>query len=280
MHGSNSMDDISSLAKFDGVCFRYPNSSSDLFRDITFRIDAGQVVLLVGPNGCGKSTFFQLITGRLQPSEGSVTVFGQNPARATRAPDLGLVTEPFHPSQSPLPATHTVREVLRWLYVLDNVTEADALDVLDRLGLPKRLLKHPIRDLSKGERQRVMLAVTLLRQPTLILADEPLEGIDKKSRRIIAECLGAYVETNRGRSIIWISHHVAESGPFADRLFEIEDRRIQERPLAYFDASIARNGEPDAHFELTGLHSLSSLAEEFFEGSDVVHIDIKRKSDG
>lgn len=186
------MAEQSLFAEFRGVRFRYPGQVADLFEDVTLEIRPAGVVMLAGPNGSGKSTVLGLLSGRLFPAAGSVRVFGQDPHKATRAPDLGLITEPFHPEQGPLPVDLTVRQILTWLEIVDMVDSSAIASLLDELGLARSLLDHPIRILSKGERQRVMLLVVLARKPRLLLADEPLEGLDRETRRLIGQCLDRF----------------------------------------------------------------------------------------
>ena len=159
------MNTQATLAELGNVRFRYPGQTARLFDGVSLKVYAGEVIMLAGPNGSGKSTLLTMLSGRLRPGSGRVRVFDQDPFRADRLPSLGLITEPFHPEQSPLPVDLTVREVLTWLSILDGVTDSAIDHGLDALGLVRPLLNQSIRVLSKGERQRVMLLVVLLRRP-------------------------------------------------------------------------------------------------------------------
>ena len=113
-------------ATLQNVTFRYPGDSEELLRDLTLEIRLGEVVMLAGPNGSGKSTILGLLSGRLSPTVGQVRVFGKDPLKAMRTPGIGLITEPFHPEQSPLPVDFTIRRILAWLTVLDGISSDDA----------------------------------------------------------------------------------------------------------------------------------------------------------
>lgn len=262
------------LAEFCRLCFRYPSHSSDLLNDVNLSIHPGQVVMVAGPNGTGKSTLLGLLSGRLRPTGGTVCVFGRDPSTATRKPELGLVTEPFHPDQSPLPVDLTVQQILTWLSVLDGVTDESIDEALDELELDRSLLGQPIHLLSKGERQRVILLVVLLRRPQVILADEPLEGLDRQSRRPIGRCLHRYAH-DQSRGIVWVSHHLSETLQYADRLVEIVDRRVIERRPDRYMVRIEAGAGRDKAIRIASLHSLAGLVNEAFDGQGIVRLEIR-----
>lgn len=221
------MNNGTTLAKLQKVKFQYNRYKEYILEDVDFEIRPGEVILLAGPNGSGKSTLLGLLSGRLKPSFGTVQVFEKDPTTVSRVSGIGLITEPFHPEQSPLPVDLTVREVFEWLKILDNVNSKTLKQVSDELGLSASLHSMPIQMLSKGERQRVMLLVALLRRPQLILADEPLDGLDRKSRQLMGENLRSYAKTTNA-CVLWVSHYLAETLEYADRLFKIRDRKLIE----------------------------------------------------
>lgn len=262
------------LAELRNVRFRYAARGPDLLEDVNLTIRAGEVVILAGPNGSGKSTLLGLLSGRLSPSSGLLQVFGRNPATVSRAPDMGLITEPFHPEQSPLPVDLSLRRILAWLRILDCVTAAAMEQRCNELGIREGLFDQPVRRLSKGERQRVMLLIVLLRRPRFLLADEPLEGLDRHSRRLMGESLRRFTQ-GTGSSVLWVSHHLAETLTFADRLLEIEGNTIVERPADRFEVRVCAPQRPPTMVSLGSLHGLASLVEQHLDGDRTLRLEIR-----
>jgi ABC-type lipoprotein export system ATPase subunit len=173
----------------------------------TLSVAAGEFVALRGPSGCGTTTLLLAAGGLLRPSSGSVRVGGEAPwemsprARAEfRARRIGFVFQQYH--------------LVPYLSVLENVlaplvagpapgAEARAEQLICRLRLEHRTGHLPAH-LSTGERQRVALARALLRQPPLVLADEPTGNLDEASAAIVTECLAEYART--GASVLMVTH--------------------------------------------------------------------------
>lgn len=264
----------SPLAEIRNVRFRYSEHAINLLEDVNLEIRGGEVVILAGPNGSGKSTLLGLLSGRLSPSSGIVRVFRKNPVAVSRAPAIGLITEPFHPEQSPLPVDLTVRQVFTWLQILDGVTTREIEQGCNDLGLTSDLLGHSVRILSKGERQRVMLLVVLLRQPRLVLADEPLEGLDRRSRRLIGESLHRFAKDGGG-SVLWVSHHLSETLQYADRLLEIEEGRITEQRPDRFEVRLCPAQGDAKTISMVSLHALPHIVASHLDGERVLQLEIK-----
>lgn len=263
------------LAELAYVGFRYPGQAADVLHEVCFSIHAGEVVLLSGPNGCGKSTLIGLLSGRLAPCRGAVRVFGRNPRQASRAPDLGLVSEPFHPEQSPLPVDLSVRQVLTWLQILDGVGDGAIAEGRAYFQIADSLLDRPIRRLSKGERQRVMLLVAFLRRPRLLLADEPLEGLDRESQKIVSAGLRRHaLETGGG--VCWISHHLSDSLAYADRLLEIVDGTVVEPPPSRFSIRLIADGEPETTMQVASLRALPGIVSELLPTRQTLRLEIQQ----
>jgi len=267
------------LVELKNVRFRYPGQVAYLFDSVSLKVTAGEVVMLAGPNGSGKSTLLSILSGRLPYLSGRVTVFGSDPRGADRLPSLGLITEPFHPEQSPLLVDLTGREVLTWLKILDGVTDAAIDRGSDGLGLARPLLNRPIRTLSKGERQRVMLLVVLLRCPRLILADEPLEGLDRESRSIIGRALADYAKKD-SRSVLWVSHHLAETLQYADRLLEIEEGRLVERHSGRFEFRLFPADAASKSARAPSLLALPAFIEQHLHMADSVRFEVSDTGQG
>ncbi len=172
--------------------------------NVTFDLGPG-ITGLVGPNGAGKSTLIKLLTGQLRPSSGTLTVFGQRPWNnpATLA-HIGYCPEHEH--------IHTGLRPLAWLHslaLLSGLASADARsraeETLDRVKLARTHWTKPIGSYSKGMRQRVKLAQALLHRPSLVILDEPMNGLDPMGRDEINRILH---DLHRDGTHILISSHI------------------------------------------------------------------------
>lgn len=173
-------------------------------RDLSFTVERGDVVGLLGANGAGKTTTMQLMTGYFPPSEGEVRLGGQlvqrNPLGVKRR--IGYLPE--HP---PLYDEMSVRNYLEYLAVLKEVPSdrvKDRVDwTLDRLELDEQSTRL-IGNLSRGYRQRVALGQALVHDPELLVLDEPTLGLDPNQVRRLRGLIGDLAE----ESTLVISSHI------------------------------------------------------------------------
>lgn len=176
--------------------------------DVSFEVRAGDFVALNGPSGCGKSTLLLMTGGLLSPDEGLIEIAGENPYQlnaegraAFRAVHVGFVFQQFH--------------LIPYLDVLDNVLVGEmagqgetslydrARALLDKFNIGHRLHHVPSK-LSIGEQQRVALARALLREPELVLADEPTGNLDPENSGIILRHLADFADD--GGAVIMVTH--------------------------------------------------------------------------
>ena len=173
------------LITLDHVAFAA--NGRDILHDITFTIGRDQILTIVGPNGAGKSTLLALILGHKSPTGGTIT--------RAKWLKMGFVPQKFHP---PADLPMTARRFLR------DIPQAAESPWLSRLNIA-HLLDTPLQTLSGGETQRLLLARAMLRQPDLIVLDEPAAGIDPVA-------LGDYYQTIRDwqrgtrAAVLMVSH--------------------------------------------------------------------------
>jgi len=188
--------------------------------DISFGLGAG-VTGLLGPNGAGKSTLLHLMAGLLAPSAGRVLVEGQS---AWRRPDMyrhiGLV-----PEREAVHAFLTGREFARLNARLQGVADADAaaaraIATVDLTDAADR----PIGTYSKGMRQRAKLAGALVHEPTILLLDEPFNGMDPRQRLHMMTLLRSMAAD--GRTILFSSHILEEVERLADSVLVVYAGRL------------------------------------------------------
>ncbi|HVV90361.1 MAG TPA: ABC transporter ATP-binding protein [Solirubrobacterales bacterium] len=185
----------------------------------TVDIGAGEFVALIGPNGAGKTTFLNLAAGLLEPSSGRIAVAGEVPGslEARRALSYLPDTPVFYEDLS-------VVEHLEYVAALHGVREPTARidELIDRLGLDgwEDALGT---ELSKGMKQKASIALALVRPFKVLLADEPLDGLDPPSREVLFDLLA---ETKAAGAAIVVSTHRPDVIAAADRCVAIRDGRL------------------------------------------------------
>ncbi|MBI4415306.1 MAG: ABC transporter ATP-binding protein [Candidatus Kerfeldbacteria bacterium] len=197
-----------------------------VLNQVSFHIEAGEFVAIMGPSGSGKSTLMHIIGCLDQPTAGVYRLDGVDVTAAharalvgMRRSSIGFVFQNFHLLPR-LSALHNVE--LPLLYSGVPHRREKALALLAKVGLADRA-KHRPRELSGGEQQRVAIARALVNDPKVILADEPTGNLDSASG---AEIVRLFQELHRqGRTIILVTHDatVAQS---AQRLIHIHDGRV------------------------------------------------------
>jgi ABC-2 type transport system ATP-binding protein len=192
---------------------------------ISFTLDQGSTVALLGGNGAGKTTTIAMLLGLVMPSSGEVRVFG-----ADMSKNRGAVAHRIN-FQSPyvdLPARLTVREnltVYAGLYGIANAVERIAYIAEDLQIAP--MLDRQTGKLSAGQKTRVGLAKALLNAPELLLLDEPTASLDPDTADWIRQKLRDYAAA-RGATLLLASHNMAEVERLADRVILLHQGRIIE----------------------------------------------------
>ena len=222
------------LLKVDNINVYYGNIHA--VKDISFEVNQGEIVTLIGANGAGKSTIMNILTGYLAATEGQVTVAGHPlPEEA----DAAKACVGYLPEQPPLYPEMTVAEYLDFAAELKGVKKADrpvqVQSAARRTGL-EDVLPRLIRSLSKGYRQRVGVAQALLGSPQLIILDEPTVGLDPAQ---VIELRHLIRELGRTHTVILSSHILSEVKAVCDKalilsqghLAAVVDLAAEERDL-------------------------------------------------
>jgi zinc/manganese transport system ATP-binding protein len=232
-----------------------------IFRGVTLRVESGEYVAVLGPNGVGKSTLLQAILGLLPLTAGRIEVFGRPPDQATswlgylpqrrsfdsslrlRARDLVRLGLDGNRWGVPLPFAPGGREIAKRLDEVLEVVGATAYS------------GRPVGELSGGELQRILIARALVRRPRMLLMDEPLESLDLGNQQAIS-ALARDICRTEGVTVIMVAHDV---NPILGDL----DRVI------YMAGGSAVIGRPE---EVITSEKLSALYK--------AHIEVLRTSDG
>jgi ABC-2 type transport system ATP-binding protein len=193
-----------------GLGKRY--GSTWALEDCTLGIPVGSVTALVGPNGAGKTTLLNLAVGLSRPSEGSISVLGEDPATdgtSARA-RVGFVAQ-----EHPLHGGLTIAETLRFGRKLNPTWDDDVARArLEALRLP---LGKKVSKLSGGQRAQVALTLALAKRPELLLLDEPVASLDPLARREFMQSLMQAVAA-RGITVVLSSHIVADLERVCDHI--------------------------------------------------------------
>ncbi|MEM7337348.1 MAG: ABC transporter ATP-binding protein [Actinomycetota bacterium] len=188
--------------------------------DVTFAIRPG-VTALLGPNGAGKSTLIRLLCGLTPPSTGEIWVAGGNPRTDAEARGrIGLV-----PQQDGVFDRERCLDVVTLAAVLSNMPDpqARARAALETVELDPDL-KRPLGAYSKGMRQRVKIASAIVHDPTVIVLDEPLNGLDPRQRRQMVELFQQLGD--QGRTVIVSSHVLDEVERFGSHVLVVAKGRL------------------------------------------------------
>jgi len=196
------------LLKLHNVSKRYDEGTIAV-QNVRLTINEGDFLSFVGPSGCGKSTLFRLIAGLDKPSDGDISIYGQNPEQARKNGGVSYVFQD---------AT-----LMPWCNVLDNVTlplklsnvsKAEqyerGIEVLKKVGLGDYAKALP-RQLSGGMKMRASIARALISQPKLLLMDEPFGALDEITRQTLQNELLYIREQDPSMTILFVTHNVFEA---------------------------------------------------------------------
>lgn len=192
--------------------------------DVSFRIEAGEVVGFLGPNGAGKSTTVKMITGMLRPNDGRVLFQGRDIREDMVGfrSVLGYVPEEAH-LYSYLSGLEYLQLVGRLRGIDEALLEAKATSLLRLLAL-EGWQHTPVSSYSKGMRQRVLIAAALLHDPKLLIFDEPLSGLDVVSGRLFKDLLEMLAA--QGKAVLYISHVLEVVEQVCNRVIVIAKGRV------------------------------------------------------
>lgn len=214
---------METVLSLEDVSFSY--GAERVLDEVSLAVAAGTFVALVGPNGSGKSTLVKIALGLLQPSSGTVALFGIPSTTAAARSRIGYVPQ-RHFIGRDFPAT--VREVVasgglgrQWWRATARESVDDALDMVEM----RELASARIGELSGGQQQRVFIAKALVRRPDLLILDEPVAGVDVEQQARFSSTLGR-LRDERGVAILLVSHDLAAVEERLDRVIVLR-RRIR-----------------------------------------------------
>jgi energy-coupling factor transporter ATP-binding protein EcfA2/uncharacterized membrane protein len=231
--GKEALPEGEAVLELGGVWFRYGKEDPDVLRGLSLTVHRGELLAILGGNGTGKSTALTLMAGLNKPQRGTVK----------RTGTAGLL--PQNPQT--LFLKKTVREDLA-----DGLRDGDLSDAectrrmtsaVSLCRLTELLDRHPY-DLSGGEQQRAALAKLLVRQPEILLLDEPTKGLDAEFKEMLAAILSALCR--RGVTIVMVSHDIEFCAEYASRC------------ALLFDGTIVTEGTPHGFFSTNSFYTTAA----------------------
>lgn len=203
---------VKRMIEFNHVTKKYRSQAA--LNDFSLSLPAGKIIGLVGENGSGKSTALKLISGLISPTKGSVTVDGEVATRriSSKVSYLSELDAYY--------TFYTVAETVSYYASLySDFNQSKAGEILDYMKLDP---SKKVKDLSKGNRGRLKIAVTLAREVPVILMDEPLSGLDPMVRDSIVKGLLSFMDFEK-QTLIITTHEIKEIEPILDTVVLIKD---------------------------------------------------------
>lgn len=229
-------------------------------------VQAGGVTGILGPNGSGKSTLIRILGTLLTPDAGKAMVFGWD-----------VVSEPLsvrrHVNRVSVEAAF-FKELSPWENMLYAArlygggaggTRKSVMDILDRLGLPLDTVDQPMKQLSRGQQQKVAIARSFLTAPSLLLMDEPTTGLDPRSKKEVQAAL-QLLRSEREVTVLLCTHDMDEAAALCDRVLMMDEGRVladgspEELSRMYSDGEGPARLE-DVFMRLTGKRFVAEEAE-------------------
>ena len=186
--------------------------------DVSFCIERGECVAVLGQNGSGKSTLVRILSTLLLPEAGCARVFGHDVVRESpavrRLVNRVSVEASFFKRMS---ALENLSYAARFYGLTPRITRARIPEILERVGFPHSRAGGPMEDLSRGMQQKVALARALLTSPVLLLLDEPTTGLDPRSKLEVQEFI-ADMRAEHDTTVLLCTHDLAEAEALAGRV--------------------------------------------------------------
>jgi ABC-2 type transport system ATP-binding protein len=228
-------------------------------QDVSFTVRPGEIFGLIGANGSGKSTLIRILSSLVLADEGTVEVFGYDIERQSMEARQLINRVSADPS------------FFRQMSALENLlffgrvyglepadTKRRAIEILDRLGLERTHQRAMVKELSRGQQQKIAVARAFLSSPVLMLLDEPTTGLDPRSKRDVQEFVRE-VQRDHGATILLTTHDMDEAEALCDRIAFIVGGSIVAEGTSYELRSSIANGSgadavdlEDVFMELTG----------------------------
>ncbi|MFP4038652.1 MAG: ABC transporter ATP-binding protein [Candidatus Nanohaloarchaea archaeon] len=206
------------LIEASGISKKYAGFE---LKKVDLEVESGEIVGVLGPNGAGKSTLIEILTGQTERDSGELQVLGLDPKKSPVGlrKRIGVLPEREDP-----PSFLTGKEYLN--FVSDVRSEAMDWSLPERLNLSDHLLSQQTRQLSKGERQKLMVVQAFFHEPELVFIDEPLINLDPLIQEEVKDVFREH--RDRGGSMVLSTHLVSLAEELCDRVLFLKDGEVVE----------------------------------------------------
>jgi sodium transport system ATP-binding protein len=231
----------------EGVSKSFPGAGGlhRVLKDVSFQVEPSETVCLVGPNGSGKTTLLKTICTLLRPDGGRVLLGGldvhRNPAKVKRL--LGYASTEDQSFYGRLSARMNLWFYARLFGLSDAAFRARVEALSAELDLGD-ILGKPFRELSNGQKQRMLLARSLLHEPSVLLLDEPHQNLDPNASILLRSLLRDTWPKAQGRAILVSTHHLDEAARISDRWVVVHKGKV----VFNGSFSAARRGDSPEEF--------------------------------
>lgn len=197
--------------------YLYPGTDKGI-KNINIDINKGEIVGLIGESGCGKSTLAKCISGQIRVSSGKC-----------ECAKLGYIFQDTYASLNPKKTVlWLLKEVIRFNCEGKDKDESSLIkEILDYVELDDSVLSHLPGELSGGQRQRICIAMALLSEPELLIADEPVSALDVTVQKQIVKLLKS-ISDKKNLAILFISHDIKVVKELCERIYILKDGEIVE----------------------------------------------------
>ena len=238
-------------------------------RDLTMRVEPGEILGFLGPNGAGKSTTVKILTGMIRADGGRAEVAGFDVAKQPLEVKkrIGYVPETAALYDGLTAAEYL--ELVACLYRLDRKTAATRTgELMDLFGLAA-VRNQRMSEFSKGMRQKVVIAAALIHRPDVLFLDEPLDGLDANAAMVVKELLKQLA--SQGKTILFCSHILEVVERMCTRIVIINDgHQIASGTSAEICASTGTHTLEEAFSRLTGVRDAGKVAADYLAALDRV----------
>lgn len=210
---------MAAAVSIDTLDFSYQDSL--VLKNISFTIDEGKFIGIIGPNGGGKTTLLKLILGFLTPNKGKISIFGEDPIAARRY--MAYVPQSLRfDKQFPISVGELVLEGrlsrLPWYGIFSKEDKQAAMHALEKVGLA-HLYDRPFGSLSGGQAQRALIARALASNPRLLLLDEPTASVDAQAE---AEIYAILKQLQGEITILMVTHNLQAAIELVDQVICVQ----------------------------------------------------------
>lgn len=240
-----------------------------VLRDISFTVEKGERVAIIGESGSGKTTILRVILGLLKPISGKVLIYGKDLYSLPSDQKLQILRRIGYVPQDPYRSLNPVLKIkyivgepleaagVEWRYIEERASE-----VLKIVGLPQSILNDTAEELSGGMRQRVLIARAIIAEPEILVLDEPTSALDVSIQAQIINLLNSIYDTFKV-TMITVTHDLGVAQYLADRLIILKSGKIVEEGSV---DEVLRNPKSEytkslitSYLQITGINSLNNI---------------------